>query len=142
MKTLSTDLWKFHPDSWIGITTNGYINAQGQCVMGRGCALEAKKRYPNLPRIIANHIKEQGNHVFVFPKVKIITFPVKHKYNQMADLSLIRRSAKELVMQLDEYGIDEFYLPRPGCGNGKLRWADVEPILDEILDERVTVVHK
>lgn len=31
-------------------------------------------------------------------------------------------------------------LPRPGCGNGRLRWEDVRKILEPILDDRFTVV--
>jgi hypothetical protein len=32
-------------------------------------------------------------------------------------------------------------MPRPGCGNGRLRWQDVSKVLSDILDDRFVVVH-
>ncbi len=44
------NLWDADADNvLLCITTNGYVKNNGECVMGRGCALEAKTRWPDLP---------------------------------------------------------------------------------------------
>ena len=64
----------------------------------------------------------------------MITFPVKHNWWEAADLGLIERSASELLKIIEVKKIKEaVYLPRPGCGNGRLNWEDVKKILSPIL---------
>ena len=51
-----------------------------------------------------------------------------------ADLDLIQRSARELLKIIEVKKIKEaVYLPRPGCGNGRLKWEDVKKFLSPIL---------
>jgi hypothetical protein len=64
----------------------------------------------------------------------LITFPVKHTWWEAADLGLIDRSARELLKMSEVKKIQEaVYLPRPGCGNGRLKWEGVKKILSPIL---------
>ena len=42
------------------ITTNGYVRRDGSAVLGRGCALEAYKRWPSLVTILGEQIKTSG----------------------------------------------------------------------------------
>jgi hypothetical protein len=91
---------------------------------------------------LATLIKEVGNVPIYLPHQRLITFPVKHNWWEKADLLLIRESADHL-RQLWDLGNrkERVYMPKPGCGNGGRRWEDIEPILDEYLnDERFTVV--
>jgi len=126
------DLWEF--DGIVAITTNGFLKKDGSCVMGRGCARQAALRFGWLPRKLGAAISKHGNHVFHFPEYRLITFPVKHVWWEPADLKLIERSARELLGIIAEAKIGEpVYLPRPGCGNGKLKWEDVKKILSPIL---------
>ena len=46
----------------------------------------------------------------------------------------------ELIDLVIEHGFDTVVLPRPGCGNGGLRWQDVRPLLGLSLDDRFIVV--
>lgn len=52
----------------ICITTNGFIRHNGECVMGRGCAAEAKRRFPALPAELGAVLREAGNHVYWWPR--------------------------------------------------------------------------
>ena len=132
MKEVFGDLWEF--DGIIAITTNGFVKTDRTCVMGRGCARQAAVRFPELPRKLASRISAEGNHVFYFPEHRLITFPVKHNWWEVADLGLIQRSARELLKIIEVKEIKEaIYLPRPGCGNGRLRWEDVKKFLLPIL---------
>jgi len=132
MKEVFGDLWKF--DGIIAITTNGFVKKDRTYVMGRGCARQTAVRFPELPRKLASRISTEGNRVFYFPEYRLITFPVKHNWWETADLGLIERSARELLRIIEVKNIKEaVYLPRPGCGNGRLKWEDVKKILSRIL---------
>jgi hypothetical protein len=132
MKQAFGDLWEFA--GTIAITTNGFVKRDRTCVMGRGCARQAAVRFPELPRRLASRISAAGNHVFHFPEHRLITFPVKHTWWEAADLGLIERSARELLKMIEVKKIQEaVYLPRPGCGNGRLEWEGVRKILSPIL---------
>src|SRR3990167_1023266 len=137
MQITEGNLWKFHtPANWIVIPTNGSIRQDGACVMGRGVALQAKKRYPKLPYELGERISTYGNVCFTFKDYGLLTFPVKHKWFEKADLELIEHSAKQLLYVVDR----PIYLPMVGCGNGRLLWRDVAPVLDKYFDDTFTVV--
>ncbi len=137
------NLWSF-----VGIpaiTTNGYIRKDGRAVMGRGCAKEASLMFPEIQARLAFELIQYGNHVFYlqqFGEKGIMTFPVKHNWNEKADMQLIQRSANELINKVIPYFKikDTIYLPRPGCGNGNLQWDEVKPIISDILTDQVCVV--
>lgn len=143
------NLWTFPADIRV-ITTNGTLKKNGEAVMGRGCALEATVRYDGIARVLGNSIRNHGNHVaFIYGSVEgIYSFPVKHDWWDMADLALIERSAGELVKLMDALPTNaasllqhtRVVMPRPGCGNGRLKWADVKPILEPILNDRFHVI--
>lgn len=128
----------------IVITTNGTVKKNGECVMGRGCAFEAKGLYPGLAADLGSAIKLSGNHVFVLGVTPMLmSFPVKHQWFEKADIELIQRSAKELVEVFGNRGMEAIktvVMPRPGCGNGRLSWPEVKKILEPILDDRFHVI--
>jgi len=155
------------PDA-ICITTNGFVKkSDGECVMGRGCALTAKKMIPDLPHRLGKYLNQYGNRVFDMGRMSngmnLVTFPVKpskgianssvtnvvkhmrkrfkHRdivpgWAMVADISIIKRSARQLVELADKRGWKHVVLPRPGAGAGELEWNDVKPILESILDDR------
>jgi hypothetical protein len=126
------------------ITTNGYVRKDGACVMGRGIALAIKTLIPLFPYKLGEKLTLYGNHVFRF-KTKyfgdkvLYSFPVKHVYNEAADINLIMRSCKELMHALGPD--DKVILPRPGCGNGRLEWSFVKSMIRLELDDRVSIIH-
>ncbi len=141
------DLWDFHTiGAWVAITTNGAVRKDGCCVMGRGVAKEAARRFPWLPTQLGERIIAAGNHVHRFSHVRLFTFPVKHHWHEPADPDLIEQSARELASFVQDPGIlapvKRVYLVRPGCGNGRLKWEDVKPLIAPLLDDRFIVVER
>lgn len=142
MKEAVGDLWEMPADLRV-ITTNPAINARNQAVMGRGCALEAKRRIPGLEYRFAGLLREHGNRVMRLARYRgadLASFPVKHHWKEEADPELIRSSARQLAALADKFGYNNVVLPRPGCGNGRLSWREVHPVLAQILDGRFTAV--
>lgn len=143
MREVKGDIWKFYEaGNWICITTNGTVRKDGCAVMGRGVALDASMKIPGLQRALGQRLLSYGNKVHVFEHSRIVTFPVKHNwYDKQADLALIRVSAAELLRRW-KYKISPspIYLPRPGCGNGRLRWDDVRTVIAPILGKDFCVV--
>lgn len=133
MIEVTGNLWDYPADVRI-ITTNASINSRGECVMGRGCAKEAKTRYPELPKLLAAALKQEGNHPYAFRlgTDTLITFPVKHQWFEHADLLLIRTSVLQLKRMLDPS--ITYVMPRPGCGNGKREWCEVRHLLADLPD--------
>lgn len=143
MKEIYGNAWTLKDKyTYLAITTNGTIKKDGSCVMGAGIALEAKKnsKYSRIPYILGDMIKANGNIVHKLSEEhRLISFPVKHNWFEDADIELIKKSAYQLMDLLKEN--ETVLLPRPGCGNGHLKWNDVKPHLEHILDDRVFIVH-
>ena len=148
------NLWE-HPANVRVITTNGTVKKNGSAVMGRGCAREAALRYVGLPALLGSMLTEHGNKVHVLrtgafkpstevqPQEALVSFPVKHEWFEEADLDLIKASAEQLVALAGNYDHSTvFVLPRPGCGNGKLSWTNVKPVLESVsgFDDRFHVI--
>lgn len=131
------------------ITTNATIKKNGAVVMGRGCALEARDKFPGMDLKLAKQIKENGNRVnflqsYGNEQISIYSFPVKHNWWEDADLKLIEKSCFELKEVKINNLPPKVLLPRPGCGNGKLDWeTQVKSLIESILDEdRFIIVNK
>lgn len=142
MKEIRGNIWDYHYEgNWVVITTNGVVKANGEAVMGKGIALQAKLRYPELPYELGRAIKMYGNRVILLDGVtklrKMFSFPTKHHWRDKSDLGLIEESAKQLAAIAPK---EKIYIVRPGCSNGQLDWKDVKPILERYLDGRFVVV--
>jgi len=145
MKIIKDNIWKYYGKGYIVITTNGFVKNNGECVMGRGIAKEAKNRFPGFSTKLGMVIEKLGNNVFFWDKEQLITFPTKHVWWEKSDLKLIEKSAIQLAEYFDEpwnMGADlpRIFMPKPGCSNGKLDWKDVEPIISSHLSHLVTMV--
>ena len=156
MIEVTGDLWSYHADVRC-ITTNGDTNSYGEAVMGRGCALQAKKRKPLLTSQLGVMLRDFGNMVHVLsyedPAIgTLLTFPVKHRWQDPADLALIAKSAVELVELIEclfawrvlypDLPPLRIVVPRPGCGAGQRDWTtEVKPLLVDVLDDRFHIIH-
>lgn len=155
------DIWK-HQNKYdaVVITTNGFVKKNGEAVMGRGIALEACSKYPDFPKRLGGILKEYGNYTWLHEFDRwngeadyqewVFTLPVKPAigpngemgWKAKADINLIVFSLGQLVRMVDGVGIKKVVMPRPGCGNGGLKWEDVKPIIEPLLDDRFTVMER
>lgn len=152
MKEVQGDIWDYHAKgAWVVITTNGTVKRNGEAVMGKGVALEAKKRFPLLPLFLGSEMRLHGLRVEPFPEYRLVCLPVKYNWWIPADYELIERSAHELMdmLNVDEDGPElihpPVYMVRPGCGAGGLAWlgtAGVRAAIGPILDNRFVVVER
>ena len=123
------------------ITTNGALRRNGNAVMGKGIAMEARKRYHDIEAILGSLINKYGNHVFLLG-YNTISFPTKYHWKHDSDIQLIKRSAQELVKLLEDNPAKRVLLTRPGCGNGNLKWSEVKTVIQDILvDNKFIIVH-
>lgn len=128
---------------WVGIPTSGVIthSVKGpRLIMGAGIAREAKEKWPGLERTWGYHVRDHGNVPCPVAWLQVISVPVKHHFSEKSDLGLIQRSVLFLAHWAWENKIEEVYLPRLGCGHGGLRWVQIRPLLEGILDDRFTIL--
>jgi hypothetical protein len=149
MREVTGDLWTYADQgAWVAITTNGTVRRDGSLVMGRGVALQAARRYPALPRELGRVVARSGNYVWLMVEYRLFSYPVKKAFYDGAEFKLIKQSAEQLVSIVEAvnkgglHQIDSVYMVRPGCGNGGLHWADVEPVVRPILDDRFVIVEQ
>jgi hypothetical protein len=142
MRESTGNLWTFGEDTgktiWRVITTNGFVKRNGCAVMGRGCAREAAQRYPGIDQTLGSLLREHGNQVLILG-ARIVSFPVKHNWWEDADPALIAQSALDLGDLARKFPDDLFVMPRPGCGNGRLSWTHVRPLLGDLPDNVVAI---
>jgi hypothetical protein len=136
---------------WICITTNGEIKRDGKAVMGAGIAKNARDRYKGVDAVLAEKLKARGNRVSYLQdapefgtKGRLLSFPTKDEWKKPSSLKLIEESARELKAQFlrakAHYSSSKeiqkllVVVPRPGCNNGKLNWADVRKVIEPIFD--------
>lgn len=138
------NMWDVFGKGIFMITTNPIRRNDGAVVMGRGIALEAKKRYPQLPYDFGRQL-ENGwavmDQQFVgligfYDETPIYHFMVKDHWREPAKLEIIQNSVRAIIH--DEYlkflegkRVD---LNFPGIGNGKLKREDVLPLLQLLPD--------
>lgn len=134
------NLWEPWPrpgKCWRTVTTNGAYRTDGRAVMGRGCALQAARRYGDLAWKLGARLKCGGGNVpTLFSEYQIITFPVKHHWSEKADLELIEESCGLFAELIDSLDAETIRLPRPGCGNGDRSWdREVREIVEMYLGD-------
>ena len=114
------------------------VNCVG--VMGKGVALEFKKRFPEMfedyvKRCRAGLVKLGEPYLYrnlVGPW--ILNFPTKHHWRSVSSLSSIVQGLRYLVAHYKEWGITSLAVPPLGCGHGQLEWRVVGPTLYRYLN--------
>lgn len=118
------------------------VNTQG--VMGAGVALQFKKAYPDNFKHYEKAAKAgqiNVGKIFVTETGKItnpkyiINFPTKQHWRYPSKLVWIKDGLEDLKKFIIKKKIKSIALPPLGCGNGKLDWHDVKPLITQSLEE-------
>src|SRR6516164_3551084 len=115
------------------------VNCVG--VMGKGIALEFKKRYPEMfqdyeRRCAAGEVKLGRPYLYKdHPGHWILNFPTKNHWRSAARLQDIEDGLKYLRQHYREWAIRSLAVPALGCGLGQLKWRIVGPMLYRHLGE-------
>ena len=109
------------------------VNCVG--VMGKGIALEFKKRFPEMfkdyvSRCESGQVKLGQPYVYK-PLIPpwVLNFPTKDHWRSMAKLNDIVHGLEYLLQHYKEWEIESLAVPPLGCGQGQLEWRIVGPTL-------------
>ena len=126
------------------ITTNSFIKANRSLVMGRGIALEARTKIPNIDFKFGNKIAETCGHLGKYGLIivkqhdsqsqSVGAFQVKRHFQDKADGNLIAISTLMLKQLADKYTNYRFDINFPAIGFGKLKVGEVMPIISSLPD--------
>lgn len=109
------------------------VNCVG--VMGKGVAMEFKKRFPAMFDDYAIRCERKQVHLgkpYVYRDAsgrQIVNFPTKDHWRSPSRLSDIERGLDHFVQHFEEWGITSVAMPPLGCGNGGLEWSEVGPLI-------------
>ena len=115
-------------------TLTNTVNTVG--VMGKGIALEFKKRFPKMHEDYLRRC-ERGEVAlgkpYLFKETMfeqwILNFPTKEGWRTRSSLSAIQEGLAYLRGHIHEWGITSLAVPPLGCGYGGLEWSIVGPAL-------------
>lgn len=112
------------------------VNCVG--VMGKGIALEFKKREPEMfaayKRICDKKLLAPGKLWLWRGKEHLtLNFPTKLHWKNPSKIEWIEAGLRKFVDTYKALGIVEVSFPRLGCGNGGLDWDDVRPVMERYL---------
>ncbi|TSA24481.1 hypothetical protein D4R71_07005 [bacterium] len=114
------------------------VNCVG--IMGKGIALEYKKRYPKMYKdykLKCDKSLVKLGQLDIFKELfgpQIINFPTKQHWRSISKISDIKKGLEYLISKIDEWGVKSLAIPPLGCGNGQLDWVFVGPLIYEYLN--------
>ncbi len=109
------------------------VNCVG--VMGKGVALEFKKRFPAKFADYVSRCERKAVRLgepYLYRDVSgqwIINFPTKDHWRSPSRLQGIERGLDYFAAHAAEWGIKSVAMPALGCGNGGLEWSEVGPLI-------------
>jgi len=105
------------------------VNCVG--IMGKGIALEFKKRFPDMYEDYARRCKAKQVRLgkpYLFKRLLppwILNFPTKDHWRSVSNLKDIVEGLRYLQQHYQEWGITSLAVPPLGCGEGQLDWRVV-----------------
>src|SRR5271170_3582595 len=116
------------------------VNTEG--VMGKGIALQFKKKFPAMFEAYQQACKAGGikpGRMYVYEREDmlnpryIINFPTKRHWRSPARMEDIKAGLSALAEEIRKRGIRSIAVPPLGCGNGGLDWENVLPVIQKAL---------
>jgi O-acetyl-ADP-ribose deacetylase (regulator of RNase III)/uncharacterized protein YwgA len=139
MKILVGDILKSKAQTLINT-----VNCVG--VMGKGIALEFKKRFPEMfedyiKKCDRKEVKLGVPYLYktLFPP-QIVNFPTKDHWKSVSRINDIECGLQYILSHYKEWGITSLAIPPLGCGNGQLEWRAVGPLIYRYVNQMDTPV--
>ncbi|MBZ0289193.1 MAG: macro domain-containing protein, partial [Anaerolineae bacterium] len=106
-------------------------------VMGKGIALEFKRRFPNMYAAYRQQCLQgefKLGDVFVWRENGFMVFNLatQKRPGSTAEISAIEKSLSSMVELCKRLNIEKVGLPRIGAGLGKLDWEIVKEVVERI----------
>ena len=131
------DEWDRTQELVMVISTNSYVRKDGELVMGRGIAKEAKNRFPVLPGAAGRYIIETCGHMgeynFILSNIRIGMLQVKYHFKDKADLHLIERGLIAMEERLAK--VPRIIMNFPGIGYGGLEYPACLKLVEQLPDK-------
>lgn len=128
MKILIGDILKSNCQTLVNT-----VNCVG--IMGKGIALEFKKRFPEMFEEYFHRCENGDVHLGIPYLYKtllpphIINFPTKDHWKSVSKMEDIERGLENILMNYRKWGVTSLAVPPLGCGNGQLEWNAVGPLI-------------
>ena len=113
------------------------VNTVG--VMGKGVALEFKKRFPEMYGLYREHCKAgrlRVGQLWLYRTLGrwVLNFPTKTHWRSPSKTEYIRAGLEKLAATYQDQGVDSISFPLLGCGNGRLDFdTEVRPLMEQYL---------
>lgn len=134
IKVLIGNLFDSKMQTWVNT-----VNCVG--VMGKGIALEFKKRFPDMFKDYAIRC-QKGEMKLGKPMLYrslwppwVLNFPTKDHWRSTARLDDIVKGLEYLLKHYQKWEITSLAIPPLGCGEGQLEWRIVGPTLFRYLEK-------
>ena len=118
------------------------VNCVG--IMGKGIALEFKKRFPDMfadYEVRCKRGEVRLGRPYLYKRTIppwILNFPTKGHWRAVTNVQDIVHGVEYLLGHYEEWGIKSMAVPPLGCGHGQLEWRIVGPTLYRYLN-RMTI---
>ena len=115
------------------------VNCVG--VMGKGIALEFKRKYPDMYKEYVSRCKEHAvrpGKPYLYSDLtgaSVLLFPTKDHWRSPSKLEYIIDGLDWFTEHYKDLGITSVAFPPLGCGNGGLKWEVVGPIMYQKLSK-------
>lgn len=115
------------------------VNTVG--VMGKGVALECKKRYPAMfevyKRLCEQHKIAIGVlYIWTCPDKRVLLFPTKKHWRNPSKLEYLEKGLDSFKRNYKKMGLKSIAFPKLGCNCGGLDWeSQVRPLMEKYLKD-------
>lgn len=144
MRRTRGNIWTFHRTHWVLVPTNvGFNLKEFEAIMGRGLALDAKRRFPDLPKWYGDVcMRQRKKTMFVLNHPhRLVLMPTKpfnerepwNSWNCKSTIEFVEKQVAYLAQQNLDFWELPITLPLVGCGEGGLLAEDVMPVLERHL---------